>query len=85
MSTDALPQPDPALLPDDVAVLKQLVMQLLEELRLRDERLERQEHHMHLLLKSRQSASAAARRVAGCQSQKPRQARPRPNSREDRA
>ncbi len=51
MSTDALPQPDPALLPDDVAVLKQLVMQLLEELRLRDERLERQEHHMHLLLK----------------------------------
>jgi transposase len=51
MSTDALPLPDPALLPDDVAVLKQLVVQLLAELRLRDERLERQEHHMHLLLK----------------------------------
>ena len=51
MSTDALPLPDPALLPDDVAVLKQLIVQLLEELRLRDERLQRQEHHMHLLLK----------------------------------
>jgi len=51
MSTDASPLPDPALLPDDPAVLKQLVMQLLEQLRLRDERLERQEHHMHLLLK----------------------------------
>ena len=51
MSTDALPIPDPALLPDDPAVLKQLVVQLLEQLRLRDERLERQEHHMHLLLK----------------------------------
>ena len=33
MSTDALPLPDPALLPDDVAVLKQLVVQLLEQLR----------------------------------------------------
>jgi transposase len=51
MSTDALPLPDPSLLPDDVAVLKQWVVQLLAELRLRDERLERQEHHMHLLLK----------------------------------
>jgi transposase len=51
MSTDVLPLPDPALLPDDVAVLKQLVVQLLEQLRLSDERLERQEHHMHLLLK----------------------------------
>ena len=51
MSTDALPLPDPALLPDDVAVLKQLVVQLLEQLRLRDERLQRQEHHIHLLLK----------------------------------
>ena len=51
MSTDALPQPDPALLPDDPAVLKQLVMQLLEELRNAQARLERQEHHMHLLLK----------------------------------
>jgi len=51
MSTDALPSPDPALLPDDPAVLKQLVVQLLEELRQAHARLERQEHHMHLLLK----------------------------------
>jgi transposase len=51
MSTDAMPLPDPALLPDDVAVLKQLVVQLLEQLRLCDERLQRQEHHIHLLLK----------------------------------
>ena len=50
MSTDALPLPDPALLPDDPAVLKQLVMQLLEELQKARARLERQEHHMHLLL-----------------------------------
>ena len=51
MSTDAMPLPNPALLPDDVAVLKQLVVQLLEQLRLCDERLQRQEHHIHLLLK----------------------------------
>ena len=51
MSTDALPLPDPALLPDDPAVLKQLVVQLLEELQKAHARLERQEHHMHLLLK----------------------------------
>ena len=51
MSTDALPQPDPALLPDNPAVLKQLVIQLLEELQQAHARLERQEHHMHLLLK----------------------------------
>jgi transposase len=51
MSTDAQLLPDPALLPDDPAVLKQLVMQLLEELHKANERLERQEHHMHLLLK----------------------------------
>jgi transposase len=51
MSTDALPQPDPALLPDDPAVLKQLVMQLLAELQKANARLERQEHHIHLLLK----------------------------------
>ena len=50
-TTEAAPLPDPALLPDDVAVLKQLVVQLLEQLRLRDERLQRQEHHIHLLLK----------------------------------
>jgi transposase len=51
MSTDAWPLPDPALLPDDVAVLKQLVVQLLSELRSAHARLERQEQHMHLLLK----------------------------------
>jgi transposase len=51
MSTDALPLPDPATLPDDPAVLKQLVVQLLEELQKANERLQRQEHHMHLLLK----------------------------------
>ena len=46
-----MPLPDPALLPDDPAVLKQLVVQLLEELQKAHARLERQEHHMHLLLK----------------------------------
>lgn len=51
MSTDALLLPDTALLPDDPAVLKQLVVQLLEELQKANARLERQEHHMHLLLK----------------------------------
>jgi transposase len=51
MSTDALPLPDPSLLPDDPAVLKALVVQLLEELHSARARLERQEHHMHLLLK----------------------------------
>ncbi len=51
MSTGALPLLDPALLPDDPAVLKQLVVQLFEELRSTQARLERQEHHMHLLLK----------------------------------
>ena len=51
MSTDALPLPDLALLPDDPAVLKALVVQLMEELQKANARLERQEHHMHLLLK----------------------------------
>ncbi len=51
MSTDALPPPDPALLPDDPAVLKQLVVQLLAELQNAHARLERQEHHMDLLLR----------------------------------
>src|SRR4030042_6209155 len=51
MSTDAMPLPDPALLPDEPAVLKQLVVQLLEELQKANARLQRQEHHMHLLLK----------------------------------
>jgi len=51
MSTDVSLLPDPALLPDDPAVLKQLVVQLMEELQKARARLERQEHHMHLLLK----------------------------------
>ncbi len=51
MSTEASPLADPALLPDDPAVLKQLVVQLLDELQKANARLERQEHHMHLLLK----------------------------------
>jgi transposase len=51
MDTDATLQPDPALLPDDPALLKALVMQLLEELQKANARLARQEHHMHLLLK----------------------------------
>jgi transposase len=51
MSTDAMPLPDPALLPDDPAVLKQLVVQLLEELRKEHGARERLEHHIHLLLK----------------------------------
>jgi transposase len=51
MSTDVLPTLDAALLPDDPAVLKQLIVQLLEELHNTQARLERQEHHMHLLLK----------------------------------
>ena len=38
------------MLPDDPAVLKALVVQLLEELQKTQARLERQEHHMHLLL-----------------------------------
>jgi hypothetical protein len=51
MSTEAALLPDPAQLPDDPAVLKQLVVQLLEELHKANERLQRQEHHMHLLLR----------------------------------
>jgi transposase len=51
MDTDALPLPDPALLPDDPAILKQLVMQLLEELQKERGARERLEHHIHLLLK----------------------------------
>jgi transposase len=51
MSTDALPLPDLATLPDDPVVLKQLVVQLLEELQKANARLQRQEHHMDLLLR----------------------------------
>jgi transposase len=51
MSTDASPLPDLATLPDDPAVLKQLVVQLLEELQKERGARERLEHHIHLLLK----------------------------------
>jgi len=51
MDTNVLPLPDAALLPDDPAILKQLVVQLLEELQKANARLERQEHHMDLLLR----------------------------------
>ena len=43
--------PELDTLPDDPAVLKALVVQLLEELQKAHARLQRQEHHMHLLLK----------------------------------
>jgi transposase len=51
MDTDAQPTIDPAALPDDPVVLKQLVVQLLVELQKANARLERQEHHMDLLLR----------------------------------
>jgi transposase len=51
MSTDGRLEPDPAMLPDDPAVLKQLIVQLLAELHKERERVQRLEHHMHLLLK----------------------------------
>ena len=51
MSTDAPLLPDISMLPDDPALLKQLVAQLFEELQKANARLARQEHHMHLLLK----------------------------------
>jgi transposase len=71
MSTD-VPSPraplavDPALLPDDAAVLKELVAQLMQEIQKRDGRVERLEHQLTLLL----------RRMYGIKSEKldPRQA-----------
>jgi len=51
MSTEALPLPDPAMLPDDPAVLKQMIVQVLEELQKERGARERLEHHLHLLLK----------------------------------
>lgn len=51
MSTDALPLPDLDSLPDDPAVLKQLIAQLLDELRKERGSREQLEHHIHLLLK----------------------------------
>jgi transposase len=51
MSTDALPLPDLATLPDDPATLRQLVLQLLEALRGKDTELGKLQHHMDLLLR----------------------------------
>lgn len=51
MSTDALPLPDLLALPDDPAVLKQLLAQLFEELQKERGARDRLEHHLHLLLK----------------------------------
>jgi transposase len=50
MVDDALLLPDTAALPDDPAVLKQLILQLLEELRKARGSREQLEHHMQLLL-----------------------------------
>ena len=51
MDADTLLLPDISALPDDPVVLKQLVVQLLDELRKANARVERVEHHMHLLLR----------------------------------
>jgi len=51
MDTDATLTIDLATLPDDAGVLKQLVVQLFAELQKAKAALERQEHHMHLLLR----------------------------------
>lgn len=66
MSTDATLLPDPAALPDDPALLKQLIRQLLDELSKQRQRSVQLEHRLDLLL----------RRVYGRTSEKfdPRQA-----------
>ena len=51
MDADSTLLVDPATLPDEPVVLKQLVMQLFEELQKAKAALQRQEHHMHLLLR----------------------------------
>jgi transposase len=51
MVDDALLLPDTASLPDDPAVLKQLILQLLEELRKARGSREQLEHHIQLLLR----------------------------------
>ena len=51
MDADTTLTVDLATLPDDPAVLKQLVMQLFDELQKAKAALQRQEHHMHLLLR----------------------------------
>lgn len=51
MSTDVSLPIDPSLLPEDVALLKSLIAQLLEELRKRDGRIDDLQHRMDLLLR----------------------------------
>ena len=51
MSTDALPLPDPDSLPDDLTLLKQLVIQLLQELRAGRHEKQALEHRLDLLLR----------------------------------
>jgi transposase len=51
MSTDVSLPVDPSLLPEDVALLKSLIAQLLEELRKRDGRIDDLQHRMDLLLR----------------------------------
>ena len=51
MDADSTLTVDPATLPDEPVVLKQLVMQLFDELQKAKAALQRQEHHMHLLLR----------------------------------
>jgi transposase len=51
MDADATLTVDLATLPDEPAVLKQLVVQLFDELQKAKAALQRQEHHMHLLLR----------------------------------
>jgi hypothetical protein len=51
MDADSTLTVDAATLPDEPVVLKQLVMQLFKELQKAKAALQRQEHHMHLLLR----------------------------------
>lgn len=51
MSTDALPLPDLDSLPDDLGLLKQLVIQLIQELRADRQEKEALEHRIDLLLR----------------------------------
>ena len=51
MDADSTLTVDPATLPDEPVVLKQLVVQLFDELQKAKAALQRQEHHMHLLLR----------------------------------
>ena len=51
MSTDALPLPEADSLPDDVALLKQLVIQLIQQVRTDRQEKESLEHRIDLLLR----------------------------------